>query len=72
MRRLLFSLLLIVLTAGALAGCGAGGAGGPANAVQSYLQALTSKDANKLSNLSCKSWESQATMELDSFQAVAT
>ena len=74
MRRLLFPLLLIVLVASVLAGCSSGGAsaGGPAQAVQSYLQALSSKDAAKLANLSCKTWESQATLELDSFQAVAT
>ncbi|MDR3573411.1 MAG: hypothetical protein P4L50_06110 [Anaerolineaceae bacterium] len=74
MRRLLFSLLLIGLISAALSGCSAGGsaAGGAPQAVQSYLQALTSKDATKLSNLSCKTWEAQATMELDSFQAVAT
>ena len=70
MRRLLFPVLLIVLIASALAGCSAGG--GAANAVQSYLQALAAKDATKLANLSCKTWEAQATMELDSFQAVAT
>jgi hypothetical protein len=73
-RRLLFPLILIVLAAGALAGCASGGAsaGAAQTTVQSYLQALTAKDATKLSNLSCKTWESQATMELDSFQAVAT
>lgn len=74
MRRLLFPLLLIFIVASALSGCSSGGASadGAAQAVQSYLQALSAKDAAKLANLSCKTWESQATMELDSFQAVAT
>jgi hypothetical protein len=73
MRRLLFPLLLIVMVASGLVGCSAGAASsGPAQAVQSYLQALSAKDATKLANLSCKTWESQATMELDSFQAVVT
>jgi outer membrane lipoprotein-sorting protein len=73
MRRLLFLLLILVLPVGALAGCTFGGASsGAPQAVQSYLQALTTKDAAKLANLSCKTWESQATLELDSFQAVAT
>jgi hypothetical protein len=72
MRRLLFPVLLLVIVAGALAGCAGGASNGAPQAVQAYLQALTSKDATKLANLSCKTWESQATMELDSFQAVAT
>jgi uncharacterized protein YceK len=74
MRRLLFPLLLIFIVASALSGCSSGAAStdGAAQAVQSYLQALSAKDAAKLANLSCKTWESQATMELDSFQAVAT
>ena len=73
MRRLLFSLLVIVLAAGSLAACSsAGSSNGAAQAVQAYLQALSAKDSAKLANLSCKTWESQATMELDSFQAVST
>jgi hypothetical protein len=73
MRRLSFLLLLLSLLASTLAGCASAGASnGAPQAVQSYLQALTTKDATKLANLSCKTWESQATMELDSFQAVAT
>jgi outer membrane lipoprotein-sorting protein len=73
MRRLLFLLLILVLPVGALAGCTSGGASaGAAQAVQAYLQALTAKDAARLANLSCKAWESQATLELDSFQAVST
>jgi hypothetical protein len=56
-----------------LAACGAqaGGSNSPAvQAVQTYLQALVAKDATKLANQSCKTWESEATLEMDSFQAV--
>ena len=39
--------------------------------VESYLTALVSKNADKLASLSCKSWEEQARLEIDSFQAVS-
>jgi hypothetical protein len=69
-----FRLVLIILLAAStlLAACAAPGSGGsPAvQAVQAYLQALVSKDAAKLSNQSCKAWESDAILEMDSFQAV--
>jgi predicted small secreted protein len=68
-RLVLFTLLV---TSTLLAACGAqAGGGSPAvQAVQAYLQALVAKDATKLSNLSCAAWESDATLEMDSFQAV--
>ncbi len=43
----------------------------PAAAVEAYDQALVSKDANKLSSLSCAAWEADAKTELDSFAAVS-
>ena len=43
-----------------------------AKAVEDYLTALVNKDANALSALSCADWESNALLELDSLQAVAT
>ncbi|MGA2502458.1 MAG: hypothetical protein ABSG01_00030 [Anaerolineales bacterium] len=43
-----------------------------AKAVENYLTALVNKDANTLSALSCANWESNALLELDSLQAVAT
>jgi hypothetical protein len=67
-RLVLFTLLVISTL---LAACGAQTGGSPAvQAVQSYLQALVAKDATKLANQSCKAWESNATLEMDSFQAV--
>jgi outer membrane lipoprotein-sorting protein len=41
-------------------------------AVEDYLNALVNKNANALSALSCAKWESNALLELDSLQAVAT
>jgi hypothetical protein len=43
-----------------------------AKAVEDYLTALVNKDANALSALSCADWRSNALLELDSLQAVAT
>jgi hypothetical protein len=43
-----------------------------AKAVKDYLTALVNKDPNALSALSCTDWESNALLELDSLQAVAT
>ena len=74
MKRILFGILVITALL-ALAGC-AGGAGsgqttqGASSAVESYLQALVTQDTAKLSTLSCKDWEQQALLELDSFQGV--
>jgi len=68
-RRVLFT-LLVVSTLLAACGAQAGGSSPAAQAVQTYLQALVTKDAAKLSNQACKAWESDATMEMDSFQAV--
>jgi hypothetical protein len=44
----------------------------PAKAVEDYLNALVSKDENRLSTLVCGDWEDEALIELDSFQAVTT
>lgn len=44
----------------------------PARAVEDYLNALVSKDADRLSSLSCADWEPTAILELDSLQAVET
>ncbi len=60
-------LLGIVLLA--LAACGKQDA--PGQAVEAYYQALVDKDANRLVNLSCAEWEEQATLEVDSFEAVS-
>lgn len=68
-----FSLILLSLLAVlTLSACGAGGEDAPAQAVENYLNALVTKDADRLSTLSCAEWEEDALLELDSFQAVDT
>jgi hypothetical protein len=67
----LLSCLLAALILLALAGCGSSSSSGDApTAVESYLKALVAKDANQVVNLSCAAWESEARVELDSFDAV--
>jgi ABC-type glycerol-3-phosphate transport system substrate-binding protein len=41
-----------------------------ATVMERYYAALVSKDAAKVSNLTCKDFEEQALLEMDSFQAV--
>ncbi len=54
-----------------LTGCSASSASATApKIVEAYLQALVDRDANKMTNLSCAAWESQAKVEYDSFTAV--
>lgn len=43
---------------------------GSVKAVQDYLQAVVTKNVDKVSTLSCKDWEQQAIQEVDSLQAV--
>jgi hypothetical protein len=62
--------VLLIVLAVVLAACGAAAKNPAAVAVESYLKALVSKDAAKVSALSCKAWESQALLEMDGFQAV--
>jgi hypothetical protein len=62
-------LVMIVITL-ALTACAKSDAGAPAKAVEDYLTALVNKDADRLPTLVCGAWESDALIELDSFQAV--
>lgn len=59
--------IIVLLLALSLAACSGEK---PEDAVTDYLNALVSKDASRLSSLSCADWESNALLELDSFQAV--
>ena len=69
MRKIL-PILFIVLTANLLLIACASNPDAPAKAVENYLNALVEKDADRLSTLVCGTWEEDALIELDSFQAV--
>jgi len=63
---LILTLMLatIILTACAASGDAA------VQAVENYLNALVNKEADKIPTLVCGEWETDAMIELDSFQAV--
>jgi hypothetical protein len=71
MQKITPMVVLTCITAILLSACGKA-ADPAAKAVEKYLTALVNKDANTLSALSCANWESNALLELDSLQAVAT
>jgi hypothetical protein len=68
-RCLLTTFLISLLLPLILSGC-ASKQTGAAYTTQAYINALVSKDATKLTNLSCAAWEADAKTELDSFGAV--
>lgn len=70
MRRYFF-VIFLVLGALLLAACVGGDTDQAPQAVELYLQALVNEDADQLSALSCKDWEADALMEVDSFQGVS-
>jgi hypothetical protein len=58
-----------------LSGCSTGLVNNPSSAVNSlstYLNALANKDETKMKSLICPSWEDDALMEFDAFQASQT
>lgn len=67
MRRI--AMLIVGLAVLGLSAC-AGTQDAPAQAVESYLEALTAKDFDRVINLSCAEWEEGATVEVDSLEAV--
>jgi hypothetical protein len=67
--RKLILILALTLTAIILAACSSNN-DAPVQAVQNYLNALVNKEADKLPTLVCGEWETDAMIELDSFQAV--
>src|SRR5688572_31740513 len=62
--------LFLILPANLLLVACASNADAPAKAVENYLNALVEKDEDRLSTLVCGTWEEDALIELDSFQAV--
>jgi len=53
-----------------LTGCSTAVESDPSKATFEYLQALSEKDKTRVINLSCKSWEEQASLEVDALLSV--
>lgn len=67
--------MTIFLSLLALTGCAASqttGDSGAVQALETYLNALVSKDEARVSSMVCPDWEADALLEYDSFQAVET
>lgn len=58
----------ILVGAIVLAGCNS--QGDAADTILAYLEALTSRDADRMASLSCATWEAQARTEMEAFSAV--
>ena len=54
-----------------LASCSGSNTDFAGKAVEAYLEALVSEDADHLATLSCAAWEEQAVMEVDAFVGVS-
>ena len=72
MRKFFLILILVIVSTLFLAACASKNSNGPTKAVEDYLNALVAKNSDRLTTLSCKDWENEALLELDSFQAVTT
>ena len=70
MKNPLAQMLFMSLCCVTLLACQAGAAGDPAQTVQSYLQARTQSDVDKMISLSCSAWEAQARIEAASFKSM--
>jgi hypothetical protein len=70
MHKILLTLIMVTIISFLLVACSSSNGDSPAKAVEDYLNALVSKDADRLPALVCGDWEDDALIELDSFQAV--
>ena len=71
MNRLLLISILLTAPALALAACGTSQTGSAPQAIEAYITALVAKDRDGAVSASCAEWEESATLESDSFAAVA-
>jgi hypothetical protein len=68
MRRMIFVFVLLTIFSVLFSACNV--APDVAATVEEYLKALVAKDVNRLSALSCSTWEAEARQMFDSFSAV--
>lgn len=68
MRRYLFPVMLILVAAMLLSACAEEGSA--TGAVEDYIKAKVSADADKLTDLACNEWDAQALLDAQSFESV--
>lgn len=71
-RNIFFINMIALLSLTACTGGQQDGTAQAADALENYLNALVAKDEARLVSLTCPSWEENALLEFDSFQAVET
>lgn len=64
------TIILFVLITFLVSACAGQNSDDPSSATLQYLTALAEKDKNRMINLSCKSWEEQASLEADALLSV--
>ena len=69
--RNLYQIIFILIISIMLTGCSSDN-GDPTAAIEAYIQALSDRDTNRVSNLSCADWEQNALVEADSFTSVGS
>jgi hypothetical protein len=70
-RNKLHIFIILILSSIMLLGCGSG-KNDAAHTIEAYIQALSEKDSNQISNLSCSDWEQNALIEVDSLTSVGS
>jgi len=70
MRKMTLLFAILLFSTLVLSACKPSGDSGAGKAAEAYLNALVEGDGDRMSSLSCASWEENALLELDSFMAV--
>ena len=70
-QKIIYQTIIFIIIIISLAGCNSDN-GDATIAIEAYIQALSDRDTNKVSNLSCADWEQNALVEADSFTSVGS
>jgi hypothetical protein len=68
----IFWLIVLLIVLPGLTGCDGNGQDKPGAAVETYLQAITTGDQDRIAAVSCAAWEETARGEVASFAGVKT
>ena len=68
----MYKLILFFIAILFIVGCSANSEGDTASTVEAYINALADQKKKEVINLSCKSWEEQAGLEVDALLSVGS